>query len=64
MINPFTLAYDQLFILAHDQLFILAHDQLFHQAYRACKKWVEKHGQEPNLPGLNLAHDQPFHACL
>jgi membrane metallo-endopeptidase-like protein 1 len=30
------------------------------QAYRAYKKWVEKHGQEPNLPGLNLTHDQLF----
>ncbi len=30
------------------------------QAYRAYKKWVEKHGEEPNLPGLNLTHDQLF----
>jgi membrane metallo-endopeptidase-like protein 1 len=39
---------------------MLAHDQHFSQAYRAYKKWVEKHGQEPNLPGLNLTHDQLF----
>ncbi|RWS03047.1 neprilysin-2-like protein, partial [Dinothrombium tinctorium] len=30
------------------------------QAYRAFRKWVEKHGTEPLLPGLNLNHDQLF----
>lgn len=27
------------------------------QAYR---KWVQQHGDEPDLPGLNLTHDQLF----
>ncbi|KAG8184801.1 hypothetical protein JTE90_001499 [Oedothorax gibbosus] len=30
------------------------------QAYRAYKKWVTRHGEEPLLPGLNLTHDQLF----
>lgn len=29
----------------------------FLQAYR---KWVSQHGEEPDLPGLNLTHDQLF----
>ena len=34
--------------------------QLKFQAYRAYKKWVEIHGEEPELPGLNMTHDQLF----
>ncbi|XP_071050540.1 neprilysin-1-like [Onthophagus taurus] len=30
------------------------------QSFRAYKKWVAKHGKEPDLPGLNLTHDQLF----
>uniref|UniRef100_W8BVC8 Membrane metallo-endopeptidase-like 1 n=1 Tax=Ceratitis capitata TaxID=7213 RepID=W8BVC8_CERCA len=30
------------------------------QAFRAYKKWVKRHGPEPELPGLNLTHDQLF----
>ncbi|GAB0091434.1 Neprilysin-1 [Sergentomyia squamirostris] len=30
------------------------------QAFRAYKKWVKIHGAEPDLPGLNLTHDQLF----
>lgn len=30
------------------------------QAFRAYRKWVEKHGPDPDLPGLNLTHDQLF----
>ena len=30
------------------------------QAYRAYKKWVALHGSEPDLPGLNMTHDQLF----
>ncbi|KZS15003.1 Endothelin-converting enzyme 1 [Daphnia magna] len=30
------------------------------QAYRAYRKWVGRHGEEPLLPGLNLSHDQLF----
>nr|XP_022914455.1 neprilysin-1-like [Onthophagus taurus] len=30
------------------------------QSFRAYKKWVTKHGKEPDLPGLNLTHDQLF----
>ena len=30
------------------------------QAYRAYKKWVEVHGEEAELPGLNMTHDQLF----
>ncbi|XP_059609533.1 neprilysin-1 [Phlebotomus argentipes] len=30
------------------------------QAFRAYKKWVRNHGAEPDLPGLNLTHDQLF----
>jgi len=30
------------------------------QAYRAYRKWVLRHGEEPQLPGLNLSHDQLF----
>ncbi|XP_023311755.1 neprilysin-1-like [Anoplophora glabripennis] len=30
------------------------------QSFRAYKKWVSHHGQEPALPGLNLTHDQLF----
>uniref|UniRef100_A0A1B6DE24 Uncharacterized protein n=1 Tax=Clastoptera arizonana TaxID=38151 RepID=A0A1B6DE24_9HEMI len=30
------------------------------QSYRAYHKWVEKYGEEPRLPGINLTHDQLF----
>ncbi|XP_018329444.1 neprilysin-1 [Agrilus planipennis] len=30
------------------------------QAFRAYRKWVGEHGEEPYLPGLNLTHDQLF----
>lgn len=30
------------------------------QSFRAYKKWVSVHGEEPALPGLNLTHDQLF----
>ncbi|CAG9759483.1 unnamed protein product [Ceutorhynchus assimilis] len=30
------------------------------QSFRAYKKWVAIHGEEDNLPGLNLTHDQLF----
>ncbi|XP_050304962.1 neprilysin-1-like [Anthonomus grandis grandis] len=30
------------------------------QSFRAYKKWVAHHGEEDNLPGLNLTHDQLF----
>ncbi|XP_013792555.2 neprilysin-2-like, partial [Limulus polyphemus] len=30
------------------------------QSYRAYKKWVEKNGKEPLLPGIRLSHDQLF----
>ncbi|KAG5682753.1 hypothetical protein PVAND_012086 [Polypedilum vanderplanki] len=30
------------------------------QSFRAYKKWVAIHGEEPALPGLNLTHDQLF----
>ncbi|KAJ8679540.1 hypothetical protein QAD02_015327 [Eretmocerus hayati] len=30
------------------------------QSFRAYKKWVASHGEEPLLPGLNLTHDQLF----
>ncbi|XP_046678891.1 neprilysin-1-like isoform X2 [Homalodisca vitripennis] len=30
------------------------------QSYRAYKKWVKKHGEEPQLPGIKLSHDQLF----
>ena len=30
------------------------------QSYRAYKKWVELHGEELDLPGLNMTHDQLF----
>ncbi|KAL1491391.1 hypothetical protein ABEB36_011995 [Hypothenemus hampei] len=30
------------------------------QSFRAYKKWVSQHGEEDNLPGLNLNHDQLF----
>ena len=30
------------------------------KAYRAYKRWVVEHGAEPDLPGLNLTHDQLF----
>ena len=34
-----------------------SHNWLFCQAYR---KWVEQHGEEPLLPGIDLSHDQLF----
>uniref|UniRef100_A0A182REY2 Neprilysin, neutral endopeptidase 1 n=1 Tax=Anopheles funestus TaxID=62324 RepID=A0A182REY2_ANOFN len=30
------------------------------QSYRAYRKWVSQHGSEPDLPGLNMTHDQLF----
>ncbi|XP_058126408.1 neprilysin-1 [Anopheles ziemanni] len=30
------------------------------QSYRAYRKWVGHHGSEPDLPGLNMTHDQLF----
>ncbi|CAJ0929259.1 unnamed protein product [Ranitomeya imitator] len=30
------------------------------QAYKAYLKWVERHGKEPRLPGLDLTHKQLF----
>ncbi|XP_023018621.1 M13 family metallopeptidase neprilysin 1 [Leptinotarsa decemlineata] len=30
------------------------------QSFRAYRKWVSQHGEEPDLPGLNLTHDQLF----
>ncbi|XP_043526357.1 neprilysin-1 isoform X2 [Frieseomelitta varia] len=30
------------------------------QSFRAYKKWVSIHGEEPLLPGVNLTHDQLF----
>ncbi|XP_017776001.1 PREDICTED: neprilysin-2-like [Nicrophorus vespilloides] len=30
------------------------------QAFRAYRKWVSEHGEEPELPGLNLTHNQLF----
>ncbi|KAL1137603.1 hypothetical protein AAG570_009299 [Ranatra chinensis] len=30
------------------------------QSYRAYKKWVNRYGEEPRLPGVNLTHDQLF----
>ncbi|KAF7286321.1 hypothetical protein GWI33_006050 [Rhynchophorus ferrugineus] len=30
------------------------------QSFRAYKKWVAQHGEEDQLPGLNLTHDQLF----
>ncbi|PVD37052.1 hypothetical protein C0Q70_04045 [Pomacea canaliculata] len=30
------------------------------QAYRAYRRWVEKHGEETPLPGIELNHDQLF----
>ncbi|KAJ8920319.1 hypothetical protein NQ315_011981 [Exocentrus adspersus] len=30
------------------------------QSFRAYRKWVSQHGEEPALPGLNLTHDQLF----
>lgn len=30
------------------------------QAYKAYLKWVEREGKEPNLPGLDLTHEQLF----
>ncbi|KAL0112027.1 hypothetical protein PUN28_013327 [Cardiocondyla obscurior] len=30
------------------------------QAFRAYKKWISIHGEEPLLPGVNLTHDQLF----
>lgn len=30
------------------------------QSYRAYRKWVKTHGEEPKLPGLDLTHDQLF----
>lgn len=30
------------------------------QAFRAYQKWVSVHGEEPDLPGLNLTHNQLF----
>ncbi|XP_059174583.1 neprilysin-1-like isoform X2 [Physella acuta] len=30
------------------------------QSYRAYRKWVEKNGEEPALPGIGLSHNQLF----
>jgi neprilysin len=30
------------------------------QSFRAYRKWVSIHGEEPELPGLNLTHNQLF----
>ncbi|XP_046994837.1 neprilysin-1-like [Schistocerca americana] len=30
------------------------------QSFRAYRKWVSRHGEEPLLPGINLTHDQLF----
>ncbi|KAI4462306.1 zinc metalloprotease family m13 neprilysin-related [Holotrichia oblita] len=30
------------------------------QSFRAYRKWVSQHGEEADLPGLNLSHDQLF----
>lgn len=30
------------------------------QSFRAYKKWVSKHGEEPLLPGIDMTHDQLF----
>ncbi|XP_044753111.1 neprilysin-1 isoform X2 [Coccinella septempunctata] len=30
------------------------------QSFRAYQKWVEQHGEEPYLPGMNLTHNQLF----
>jgi len=30
------------------------------QAFRAYRKWVAEHGEEPDLPGLNMTHNQLF----
>ncbi|CAG2121632.1 unnamed protein product, partial [Medioppia subpectinata] len=30
------------------------------QAYRAFKKWEQRNGVEPRLPGIDLTHDQLF----
>ncbi|VVC33209.1 Hypothetical protein CINCED_3A017909 [Cinara cedri] len=30
------------------------------QSFRAYKKWVTKHGEEPLLPGIDMTHDQLF----
>ncbi|XP_076237007.1 neprilysin-1 [Calliopsis andreniformis] len=30
------------------------------QAFRAYRKWVSRHGEEPLLPGVNLTHNQLF----
>ncbi|KAG8225256.1 hypothetical protein J437_LFUL006488, partial [Ladona fulva] len=30
------------------------------QSFRAYRKWVSIHGEEPRLPGINLTHDQLF----
>ncbi|XP_015119420.1 neprilysin-1 [Diachasma alloeum] len=30
------------------------------QSFRAYRKWVSTHGEEPLLPGINLTHDQLF----
>ncbi|KAL3268210.1 hypothetical protein HHI36_007334 [Cryptolaemus montrouzieri] len=30
------------------------------QSFRAYRKWVSQHGEEPDLPGMNLTHNQLF----
>ncbi|XP_063233227.1 neprilysin-1 [Bacillus rossius redtenbacheri] len=30
------------------------------QSFRAYRKWVAEHGEEPGLPGMDLTHDQLF----